>query len=655
MGAFAEKKQQKSHSPAPPRAEDSNSPQQSQQSKPHNSIWSRLATSVSGHFDSIHKLRQKFERRYSRYSDRRLMQKITKLRLMMILRPMDVEKRIELDVATSEQQKRRDVRRAMPIRVPHTTQEAIELLKEAEQEETIYDDRVRSAQLVNAVWDWIRPITKPDVMQRHFGRLSFTDHARFFPGEARSRVKHLVTRFKLGSTIGGHWQYTIGTVRAASEHLSVLNQETAIKNTSIPKTHGALTDGTKLTVGIFAAALAAPAVVKLAIAEGSLMLYASQTAGRTVWVWAGSNPYAATAVAEFAASTGIDIIDSGGLNEFAQQLKTPQGALMKFFEILTLKQALGGSKHQTASIPDLDTTSMSKTPISNKGGSAKVLPEADLPVAKSHTAHASVEDGNFQLLSKQSQTAPNVEYRRSGGALNTSNNTNNIPNSNKGGRGFKNDPNFKDELLKPRESHRGIGNGDLGSELEGFQDMQIRYGPMERYEQPLKVGKKVIDANTTTLEKSRAKSAKGGFTVELFGSRAKMHRGNLADDVHGAKYQQSEVSVETRIPGKSVRIDNIDFTPSGYEFISRKNPSVPIAKMNHHDAIDHIQEFVTKYPPKIRIRGKKVNGVLVRGPVIQGKRVLEIPPQSEPIPKAYLEYATSHGITVRDYNGKVYN
>lgn len=334
-----------------PRVGVSISPTQIQKSGNPTSVSSGQGNPISlptkkNESDKKKKRTKRKKRKLRRISDRGLDQIISPLVWKKMLNGLSTGEEETLKYAIEERERRQVKRRTRPIVKPKTVRGAIALLEEAKREDLIYDspNRKRVKALVSAVWDWLEPITRDAKLQKHFGRLPFFDHARIFPGKARGEIRLMLMKLELGGTIGGYWDYNISIIRAASEYLEVLNKENSLESSSIAETHEALKRGAKITVGGAVGILTAPIAVNLAITEGSLLFFASKQAGRSIWVWAGTNPVMATAVSEFAAATGLEIIDAGGFRDFFKQLQTPEGAFWKLVDVLILQQSRGGGK-----------------------------------------------------------------------------------------------------------------------------------------------------------------------------------------------------------------------------------------------------------------------------------------------------------------------
>lgn len=44
----------------------------------------------------------------------------------------------------------------------------------------------------------------------------------------------------------------------------------------------------------------------------------------------------------------------------------------------------------------------------------------------------------------------------------------------------------------------------------------------------------------------------------------------------------------------------------------------------------------------------------LRGTKLEGRLILEVPPQINPVPKSILDAAREHKVTIRDHTGRVY-
>lgn len=171
------------------------------------------------------------------------------------------------------------------------------------------------------------------------------ESAQTIAQEGRDGVRELTRSLQRGHTVGeGTWNHLATQLRVASPVLTVTSGESAYDESFLTAIAPA-SRTTLITTGIAAGTIVAGgagatwiSANAAAIAEVTLGAY---TAAVAMIV---RNPYAATAIAEFAASIGFNVIESGGIENFLEQLKTPEGVLQLTMDILVLKQSLGGGR-----------------------------------------------------------------------------------------------------------------------------------------------------------------------------------------------------------------------------------------------------------------------------------------------------------------------
>jgi hypothetical protein len=98
------------------------------------------------------------------------------------------------------------------------------------------------------------------------------------------------------------------------------------------------------------------------------------------------------------------------------------------------------------------------------------------------------------------------------------------------------------------------------------------------------------------------------------------------------------------------RVDSYD--PIGREIVSRKETQ--FSQITEQTGLKYLHEFDQKYSPGTRIADVPSSKEL-GGQLLQGKQILEVRPQVEPIPQKILDEADRLNITIRDTNGHAYN
>jgi hypothetical protein len=136
------------------------------------------------------------------------------------------------------------------------------------------------------------------------------------------------------------------------------------------------------------------------------------------------------------------------------------------------------------------------------------------------------------------------------------------------------------------------------------------------------------------------------------GSREFMQKiiaGNRFNSFLNPRYAYSEIPLTTRnkLP---FRLDS--YTP-GEAIVSRK--LTQLSSVTEGTALGYIDEFVKKYPKGTRIADTaKTRQLGIAGDKLDGKMVLEVPPQSGAIDPKILQHAYENNIHIVDVNGTDY-
>lgn len=126
------------------------------------------------------------------------------------------------------------------------------------------------------------------------------------------------------------------------------------------------------------------------------------------------------------------------------------------------------------------------------------------------------------------------------------------------------------------------------------------------------------------------------------------------------RHPQVSVRRPRPLPGRALRHPRLDFYVEGDEIISVKSfagseVSGQLAHVNDvNDVIEHLREFKLKYARGRAIPEITVERLGLKSGKVAGKYILEIPPQTYPIPEAVLAEARTQGVIIRDTLGKVY-
>ena len=115
------------------------------------------------------------------------------------------------------------------------------------------------------------------------------------------------------------------------------------------------------------------------------------------------------------------------------------------------------------------------------------------------------------------------------------------------------------------------------------------------------------------------------------------------------RYPYNEVEVVDE-QGAKFRVDSYD--PQKAEIISRK--FTQLSEIQPDTGVSYLRELVQKYPSGATISESTFNPNVLKGDLLKGTQVLEVPVQVEAVPQVVLDYAAKNSIVIRDVAGKVY-
>jgi len=154
-----------------------------------------------------------------------------------------------------------------------------------------------------------------------------------------------------------------------------------------------------------------------------------------------------------------------------------------------------------------------------------------------------------------------------------------------------------------------------------------------------------------TLDASNgAPSSSSGMPQWL---REQLAKGNDFNKQQSAKYPHNEVYVEPPCAGRNcLRLDSYNPAAGGNvgEIVSRK--FTQLAQVNLRTAINYLREMDRKYAPGTIIADVPSNRASgLAGQPLRGQKILEVPEQIAPVPKAVLDQANNRRIIIRDEFG----
>lgn len=133
--------------------------------------------------------------------------------------------------------------------------------------------------------------------------------------------------------------------------------------------------------------------------------------------------------------------------------------------------------------------------------------------------------------------------------------------------------------------------------------------------------------------------------------RIRINNGNEFNRIMSSKYPYNELYVANP---KSVtghfRVDS--YNPATREIISRK--FTQFSQIQESTGIGYIKEAVSKYSPGVVISNVPSTPNLLRGRKLEGKLILEVPAQVNPIPQSVLRAAQEENVIIRDTTGRIY-
>ena len=124
--------------------------------------------------------------------------------------------------------------------------------------------------------------------------------------------------------------------------------------------------------------------------------------------------------------------------------------------------------------------------------------------------------------------------------------------------------------------------------------------------------------------------------------------GNQFNEENRHRYQYNEVEVEGET--KNYRVDSYD--RKRQLIVSRKFSQ--LADVQPETAKGYIRELSKKYYSGVRITDSPFNPAELRGKIMTGRLILEVPPQKSPVPHGILDAAAETRVKIVDTTGKVY-
>ncbi len=135
--------------------------------------------------------------------------------------------------------------------------------------------------------------------------------------------------------------------------------------------------------------------------------------------------------------------------------------------------------------------------------------------------------------------------------------------------------------------------------------------------------------------------------------RKRIEAGSNFNKGQRSQYPYNEVQVNyTKRTGETVRVKVDSYNPYKGEIVERK--FTQLGEVKEQTAKKYINQLANKYPLGAEIADVPSNRQL-RGRVLEGQQILEVPPQKSDVPQSIKDYASDKGILIRDSHGRVYN
>ncbi|MBG8679968.1 S-layer family protein [Neisseria meningitidis] len=142
-----------------------------------------------------------------------------------------------------------------------------------------------------------------------------------------------------------------------------------------------------------------------------------------------------------------------------------------------------------------------------------------------------------------------------------------------------------------------------------------------------------------------------GFAVDPI-YRIRINNGNEFNRIMSSKYPYNELYVAN--PKSATGYFRVDsYNPATEEIISRK--FTQFSQIQESTGIGYIKEAVRKYSPGAVISNVPSTPTTIRGRKLEGKLILEVPAQVNPIPQSVLRAAQEENVIIRDTTGRIYN
>src|SRR5262245_24898589 len=260
---------------------------------------------------------EKWRKRFAKYSDAVLDEKIAELRK----EPESGTAKDWLPRFEKERARRRDARRAQPVTRPETVDQAIAMLEEAwrDAEKEDVPDVKRALELVSRIDEWLQETASSDKYDKYFEGF-YRTVARQTVGPVKEQIHGIRVKLQIQGEddwnrrprLGGHWELGINSLKYAREHLEVMGAKKTLKETSLHSLQETTTRILKYEAAGYAIVVAAPVVIGAAIEAAPLLSTEALTAAGLrvaprIMLWVARNPVLATEVGVAVVGTALQV------------------------------------------------------------------------------------------------------------------------------------------------------------------------------------------------------------------------------------------------------------------------------------------------------------------------------------------------------------
>ena len=228
----------------------------------------------------------------------------------------------------------------------------------------------QAMKMLETVEEYFRGIVTTQNIDRLFSGASKT-HLSILAEGGLDAPQAMIRSIRSGSsTLCGRWDRKFDQLQIARQPLLILSGEAGTEAGNLPAAINKAYQDTLIIAGTIVAVLVSGGAVGAA-AEAAGGVIASETAAQLIastriGTLVISNPAVAEQIFLFGAGTVIEIVAAGGINEYLNQISTPEGAAYKIFEILHLHLPIGTGSPGKTRIVDVPVREVGTTPTKRR-------------------------------------------------------------------------------------------------------------------------------------------------------------------------------------------------------------------------------------------------------------------------------------------------